>query len=66
MLVLNAAGLPDVLGVFEGGLDKLPKQALHVALPPGEQTLQEGDVSTVGRQQQGDVRQALDRGQREG
>lgn len=66
LLLLNATGFLDGPWVFEGGLDKLAKKALHVALTARKQTLQEGDVSTMGRQQQSDIRQALDYGHREG
>lgn len=66
LLLLNATGFLDILWVFKDGLDKLTKQALHVALAAGKQPLQEGDVSTMRRQQQGHIRQVLDYGQREG
>lgn len=52
--------------MFEDGLDELAKQALHVVLTARKQTLQEGNVTTVSGQQQGDIRQAPDNGQREG
>lgn len=65
LLLLNAACLPDVPRVLEDGLDKLTEEALHVALAAGKQTLQEGDVSAMGRQQQSDVGQALDYAHRE-
>lgn len=47
-------------------MDELAEQALHVALATWKQTLQEGYVAAVGRQQKSDVRQALDYGQGEG
>lgn len=52
--------------MFEDCLDKLAKNTLHVALAAREQALQEGDVSSVGRQQQSNVWQTLDDGQWEG
>lgn len=47
-------------------LYELTEQAFHVGLTAGKQTIQESDVSTVSRQQQGNIRQALDYGQWEG
>ena len=66
LILLDATGFVEVPWVLKDRLDKLAKQALHVVLTTGKQTLQEGDVSTVSRQQQGDIWQALDYGQREG
>lgn len=65
LLILNATGFVDVLWVFKDGLDKLTKHALHEALAARKHFLQEGNVSTVGRQQQSHVREVLDCFQRE-
>lgn len=61
----DAAGFVDVARVIKDSLDKLAEQALHVALAAREQTLEEGDMPAVSRQQQGHVGQVLDYGQRE-
>lgn len=61
-VLFDAACFLDVLLVFEGRVNKLAKQALHVALTARKQSLQKGDVSAMSRQQKGDVRQALDYG----
>lgn len=60
VLLLYATGFVDLRWVFENGLDKLTKQTLHVALATRKQALQEGDVSTMRRQQQSNIRQVLD------
>lgn len=60
VLLLYATGFVDLRWVFEDGLDKLTKQTLHVALTTRKQALQEGNVSTMGRQQQSNIRQVLD------
>lgn len=52
--------------MLEDGFDELAQQTVHVALAARKQALQEGDVAAVGRQQQSNVRQRLDCGQREG
>lgn len=65
-ILLDAAGLAQVLGVVKDRLDELTKQTVHVGLTAGKQPVQEGDVSTVSRQQQGNVRQPLDCGEWEG
>lgn len=64
--LLEAAGPPDLLRMLEDGLGELAEDPLHVVLTAGKQTLQEGDVTAVGRQQQGDIRQVLDDSQWEG
>lgn len=66
LLFFDSTGFVDVTPVFKDCLDELAEQALHVALTARKQALQEGDVSSVSRQQQGDIRQALDYSQREG
>lgn len=66
LLLLDATSFLDVLRVFKHCVDELAEQALHVALATWKQTLQEGYVAAVGRQQKSDVRQALDYGQGEG
>lgn len=65
-LLFDATGFLNIFRVFKGGLDKLTEQALHVTLAAGKETLQECNVSAVGRQQHSNIRQALDSGQREG
>lgn len=65
LLLHNATGFVDFLRVFEDGLDELSEHALHEALATRKHLLQEGNVSAVGRQQQGNIRQLLDCVQRE-
>lgn len=65
-LRFDPTGFVYATWVFEDCLDKLAKELLHVARPSREQALQEGDVSTVGRQQQGYVGQTLHDCHREG
>lgn len=65
LLILNATGFVDFLRVFEDGLDELTKDALHEALAARKHVLQEGNVSTVGRQQQSHIGEVLDCVQRE-
>lgn len=66
LFLFDPAGFLDILLVFKDCSDKLTKQALHVALATWKQTLQEGDVSTMSRQQQGNIRQGLDYGHGKG
>lgn len=65
LLIHNATGFADFHWVFEDGLDELTKHALHEALAARKHFLQEGNVSTVGRQQEGNIREVLDCVQRE-
>lgn len=60
LLILNATGFVDFLQVFKDGLGELTKHALHEALAARKHLLQEGNVSTVGRQQQSNIREVLD------
>lgn len=62
---LRVTGFDELPRVFEDGLDELGEHSLHEALAARKQVLQEGDVSPVGRQQQGHVGEVLGCGHRE-
>lgn len=60
LLLFDSTGSLDFLRMFKNCVHELAKQALHVALTSGKQTLQEGNVPAVGRQHERNVGKVLD------